>query len=106
MVSAIDNNFWSRIARRTSPWVRSVQPQSGLFLLSEGVYAPPTVEARICSTKPVHEPQELDAFVCLRTSSSVNRPCSLMALTIVPLQTPLQPQTSAASGMLAARFCP
>jgi hypothetical protein len=64
------------------------------------------VEARICSTRPVQEPQELDALVCLRTSSSVKRPCSLIALTMVPLHTPLQPHTSALSGMPAARLLP
>jgi hypothetical protein len=40
--------------------------------------------------------------VCLRTSSSVNRPWLLIALTMSPLQTPLQPQTSASSGIEAA----
>jgi hypothetical protein len=38
-------------------------------------------------------------LVCLRTSSSVNRPFSLIALTMVPLHTPLQPHTSALSGI-------
>jgi hypothetical protein len=33
-----------------------------------------------CSTRPVQEPQLALALVCLRTSSSVNRPFSLMAL--------------------------
>jgi hypothetical protein len=55
------------------------------------------VNASTCSTSPVHEPQEDDALVCARTSSSVNSFFSLIALTIVPLQTPLQPQISAAS---------
>jgi hypothetical protein len=60
----------------------------------------------ICSTSPVHEPQEALALVCFFTSSSVNRPLSLMALQMVPLFTPLQPQTSASSGMLAALLWP
>ncbi len=64
------------------------------------------VEARICSTRPVQEPQELEALVCLRTSSSVNRPWLLIALTMSPLQTPLQPQTSASSGIEAALETP
>ena len=61
---------------------------------------------RICSTSPVHEPHEALALVCLRTSSSVNRPFSLIALQIVPLLTPLQPQTSALSAIAAARLLP
>mgnify|MGYP003380002826 CR=1 FL=1 len=40
-------------------------------------------------------------MVCFLTSSSVNSPCSLIALTMVPLHTPLQPHTSAL--MLTAR---
>src|SRR5690606_6237332 len=61
---------------------------------------------RICSTRPVHEPQELAALVCFLTSSTVNRPCSRTALTMVPLHTPLQPQTSSVSAMVAARSWP
>ena len=45
-------------------------------------------------------------MVCLRTSSSVNRPFSLMALQIVPLVTPLQPQTSSLSAIAAALLWP
>ena len=56
------------------------------------------VEASICSTSPVQEPQEDAALVCFLTSSSVNRPFSLIALMIVPLLTPLQPHTSALVG--------
>ncbi|EXI73700.1 MAG: hypothetical protein AW07_02386 [Candidatus Accumulibacter sp. SK-11] len=59
-----------------------------------------------CSTRPVQEPQLALALVCLRTSSSVNRPFSLIALQIVPLVTPLQPQTSASSGITAALLWP
>jgi hypothetical protein len=40
------------------------------------------------------------------TSSSVNRPCSRIALTMVPFFTPLQPQTSALSAMVAAWLLP
>ncbi len=54
---------------------------------------------RICSTRPVQEPQLALALVCLRTSSSVNRPLLLdRACRCVPLVTPLQPQTSAVVG--------
>ena len=60
----------------------------------------------ICSTRPVQEPQDALALVCLRTSSSVNRPFSLMVLQIVPLVTPLQPQTSSLSAMAAALLWP
>jgi hypothetical protein len=62
------------------------------------------VNIKICSTKPVHDPQDALALVCLRTSSKVNKPLSLMALQIAPLFTPLQPQTSASSGMLALQW--
>ncbi|MCY1364462.1 hypothetical protein D9M69_512640 [compost metagenome] len=61
---------------------------------------------RICSTRPVQEPQEALALVCFFTSSSVNRPFSLMALQMVPLFTPLQPQTSSESAMAAALLWP
>jgi hypothetical protein len=54
----------------------------------------------------VHEPHDDEAFVCLRTSSSVNRPFSLIARTIVPLQTPLHPHTSASFGIASARDAP
>src|SRR3954470_9150300 len=60
----------------------------------------------ICSTSPVQEPQDALALVCLRTSSSVNRPFSLMALQIVPLLTPLQPHTSSVSAIAAALLWP
>src|SRR5690606_4257001 len=53
-----------------------------------------------------HEPQELAALVCFFTSSTVNRPCSRTALTMVPLHTPLQPQTSSLSAIAAARSWP
>ncbi len=59
-----------------------------------------------CSTSPVHEPHEALALVCLRTSSSVNKPFSLMALQIVPLVTPLQPHTSSLSAIAAALLWP
>ena len=45
-------------------------------------------------------------MVCFLTSSTVNRPCSRTAFTIVPLHTPLQPQTSSASLMFATRSWP
>ena len=54
----------------------------------------------------MHEPHEPLAFVHLRTSSSVNRPCSRIALTIVLFLTPLQPQTSAESAIAEARLLP
>lgn len=60
----------------------------------------------ICSTRPVHEPQLALALVCFFTSSSVNRPLSLMALQIAPLVTPLQPHTSSVSAMAAALLWP
>ena len=62
-----------------------------------------TVLASSASTRPVQEPQELDALVRARTSSRVNRPCSEMALTMSPLQTPLQPQISASSDSAMTR---
>ncbi|MNE10211.1 hypothetical protein D3C80_1029140 [compost metagenome] len=68
--------------------------------------APPTVLIRICSTSPVQEPQELAALVCFFTSSTLNRPFSWMALTMVPLHTPLQPHTSMSSGMFAVLCWP
>src|SRR3546814_16362467 len=60
----------------------------------------------ICSTRPVQEPQELAALVCFLISSTVNRPCSRIAFTMVPLHTPLQPQISVESGMPAPLFSP
>ena len=60
----------------------------------------------ICSTNPVQDPQELLALVHFLTSSSVNKPCSRIALTIVPLDTPLQPQTSSTSVIAAALLWP
>src|SRR3546814_1321949 len=56
--------------------------------------APPMQLISICSTRPVQEPQELAALVCFLISSTVNRPCSRIAFTMVPLHTPLQPQIS------------
>jgi len=64
------------------------------------------VAIRICSTRPVHDPQDALALVCFFTSSMVNRPFSLIALQIVPLVTPLQPQTSSLSAMAVALFWP
>ncbi|EWS64377.1 hypothetical protein Y695_02380 [Hydrogenophaga sp. T4] len=61
---------------------------------------------RICSTRPVHEPHDALALVCFLTSSRVNRPLSRIALQMVPLVTPLQPQTSSLSFMAAALFWP
>ena len=83
-----------------------MQPHTGFSELGFTSAAPPTQLIRICSTSPVQEPQELAALVCFLISSTVNRPCSRMALTMVPLQTPLQPQTSALSAMPAARLSP
>ena len=57
--------------------------------------------ASSCSTKPVHEPHDDDAFVCARTSSNVNSFFVEIARTMSPLQTPLQPQISALSGRFA-----
>ncbi len=93
------------MAWRTSAWVRSVQPHTAL-VLGVSWKLEPRQFIRICSTRPVHEPQELAALVCFLTSSTVNRPCSRTALTMVPLHTPLQPQTSSESAMLAARSWP
>ena len=95
-----------KIASRTTLCECSVQAHTGLSLALTAWYAPPTVDARICSTRPVQDPQDDAALVCFLTSSSVNSPFSLIALTMVPLHTPLQPHTSAVSGMLAARFSP
>ena len=86
------------ISRRTSSWVRSVHRHIGFSAL---ISKPsPRLTASTCSTSPVQVPQEADAFVVARTSSSECAPAS-MALTISPLQTPLQPQISA-SGANAA----
>src|SRR3546814_8791690 len=68
--------------------------------------APPMQLISICSTRPVQEPQELAALVCFLISSTVNRPCSRIAFTMVPLHTPLQPQISVESGMPATLFSP
>ena len=64
------------------------------------------VAERICSQRLAQEPQDDDALVCFLISSSVNSPFSLIALTIVPLVIPLQPQTSALSAIVAALLCP
>src|SRR5919108_684584 len=55
----------------------------------------------MASTFEVHWPQDDDALVWLRTSSSVVRPLAVIALVIAPLQTPLQPQISASSDSAA-----
>src|SRR5690606_26063015 len=86
--------------------VTSVQPQIGRADLGLTSAAPPTQLIRICSTNPVHDPQELAALVCFLMSSTVNRPCSRMAFTMMPLHTPLHPQISALSGMPATLFSP
>ena len=54
----------------------------------------------------MHEPHDDDALVCARTSSIVNSFFSLIALTMVPLQTPLQPQISALSPIAATEVWP
>jgi hypothetical protein len=59
------------------------------------------VRAITCSTSPVQVPQDAEAFVCALTSASVLNPLSAMVWTILPLQTPLQPQISASSGKAA-----
>ncbi len=94
------------MALRTWPWLRSLQPQMAFSLFGLTSAAPPTVLIRICSTSPVQEPQELAALVCFFTSSTENSPCSWTALTMVPLHTPLQPQTSMSSGMDMALLWP
>jgi len=53
------------------------------------------------STKPVQVPQEEEALVCARTSSSVVSFFDPIVSTILDLQTPLQPQISASSGNAA-----
>src|SRR5690606_11241322 len=96
------------IASRTSPCECVVHSHIGLAA-GAAEWSEPTVFIRICSTRPVQEPQEPDALVYLRTCSMVNRPFVLIARTIAPLDTPLQPQTSASSGIAAAlswRWCP
>ncbi|MNH38166.1 hypothetical protein D3C79_991590 [compost metagenome] len=106
MVPAMVSRCCSRMAWRICPWLRSLQPQMAFSLFGLTSAAPPTVLIRICSTKPAHEPQELAALVCFLTSSTLNSPCSWIALTMVPLHTPLQPQTSAVSAMLMALSWP
>ena len=59
-----------------------------------------------CSTRPVQDPHEAEALVWARTSSTVNSPFSMMALTMAPLHTPLQPHTSALSAIAATAFVP
>ena len=59
---------------------------------------------KICSTRPVHEPQLALVFGVLAHFVQREQPFSLMALQMVPLVTPLQPQTSASSGIWAALF--
>ena len=94
------------MALRICPWLRSLQPQMAFSLLGLTSAAPPTVLIRICSTRPAQEPQELAALVCFLTSSTENSPFSWIALTMVPLHTPLQPQISMLSGMLAVLSAP
>ena len=77
----------SRMALRICPWLRSLQPQMAFSLFGLTSAAPPTVLIRICSTNPAQEPGAGGLGVFL-TSSTLNRPCSCMALTMVPLQTP------------------
>src|SRR3954447_795952 len=49
----------------------------------------------------LQRPHERPAFVQLPTSSTVVSPFSLIALTIVPFDTPLQPQTRSSSAIEA-----
>jgi hypothetical protein len=57
------------------------------------------VEARICSTRPVQEPQDDDRLGVLLDLVEREQALFLDRLDDVPLQTPLQPQTSALSAM-------
>ncbi len=105
MTAGMDFSFSRAIVARTSSCVYVVHTHIG-FLAGASEYSPPSVVASNCSTRPVHEPQEEDALVCARTSSSVNSFFVVIARTMSPLHTPLQPQTSALSGRFATLPAP
>src|SRR5690606_13138506 len=99
ITAGIDLSALATMRRRTSSWPRSVQGQMGCT--AAGLYASPSVAASSFSTSPVHEPHEADALVWPLTSSRVVSRLLMIALVIVDLQTPLQPQISASSGKAA-----
>ena len=75
--AGIDFSALALISRRTSSWVRSVHLHIG-FAVGR-TKASPRVTASTCSTRPVHWPQEEEALVAARTSSSVVSPPAVMA---------------------------
>ena len=98
--AGIDFSAFALISRRTSSWVRSVHLHIGLA--AGTAKASPSVTASTCSTRPVHWPQEErglgDGAHLVEAWSG---PPPVIALTILPLHTPLHPQISASSGKAA-----
>src|SRR5258708_6313446 len=72
MTAGSDFNSFATMKPRTSSWVRSMHLHMGLR--PAAAYSSPSVTARSDSTLEVHCPQEDEALVCARTSSSVVRP--------------------------------
>src|SRR3989304_236086 len=66
---------------------------------AEASKLPPSTASRILSTRGAQPPHEPEALVSRLTSSLVKRPFFSMASTIIPLVTPLQPHTTASSGV-------
>src|SRR5436190_18844498 len=95
MTAGRDFSSFATMKPRTSSWVRSMHLHIGLR--PAAAYLSPSVTLRMVSTFAVHCPQEDEALVCARTSSSVVRPLATIACVIVLLQTPLHPQISASS---------
>src|SRR5690606_23416864 len=87
-----------RLRTRACEW--GAQGQMGLGPVGPTA-ASPAVSLRSFSTSGVHEPHEAEALVSARTLSMLVRAFSTIALVIAPLQTPLQPQTSASSAIAA-----
>jgi hypothetical protein len=100
MTAGMDFSSYSTMALRTSECGLCVHLHIGLGPVCS-LKPSPRVSFSTCSTSGVHEPHEAEALVTAFTSSSVVRPWVVMAETIEPLQTPLQPQISCVSGMAA-----
>ena len=83
--------IWSR--------VKSVQPHIPAGFAA--TKSSPKVCCNIWAICGLHLPHEFPAFVLAVTSSTVVKPFSVIAFTIVPLSTPLQPQIVSSSAISA-----
>ncbi len=89
------------ISPTNSSRLNVVHPQMLTFCAAAASNWSPIVWARIWLTIGLQRPQERPALVQWLTWSSVVKPCVLIASTMAPFVTPLQPQISSSFGIKA-----